>query len=317
MSGFPDILNTLKVFIMVRVRVPATTANLGPGYDVLGLALKLYNTVEIEKSDKLSIEIEGEGANSLPKDESNIAYQAAQEVFIKLKTQNPKLKIRLVNNIPLARGLGSSSAARMGALVAANKLMGNKLSHDEILTIAAGLEGHPDNVVPALVGGLTATQLLKEKVRYVRYPVRDDLKVVVAIPDFEVSTLEARKVLPNKFTIRDVISTSGGTSLSAGVLAGFGDPRLLESSMEDRIHQPYRAKLVPGMEDVFQAARKAGAQGVALSGSGSTIAAFSIENSDEKNKKIGQVMVSTFQKAGHGSYYKILDVDRKGTKIVG
>lgn len=298
---------------MVRVRVPATTANLGPGYDVLGLALKLYNMVEIEKSDRLSIEIEGEGADSLPKDESNIAYQAAQLALRELKIKNLKLKIKLINNIPLAKGLGSSAAARIGALVAANLLAGDKLSQDEILKIAAGLEGHPDNVVPALVGGLTAVQLWKGNVKYVKYHVREDLKVIVAIPDFEISTSEARKVLLNKFTMEDVVSTSGGTSLSAGVLAGFGAPELLGSSMEDRIHQPYRAKLVPGMEDVFRAARKDGAQGVALSGSGSTIAAFSIGNEKKKNEEIGEAMVSAFQKAGHRSYYKILDVDREGT----
>ncbi|MCK4648126.1 homoserine kinase [bacterium] len=297
---------------MVKVRVPATTANLGPGYDVLGLALKLYNTVEMEKSDKLSIEIEGAGADSLPKDESNIAYQAAQLALRELKIKNLKLKVKLINKIPLARGLGSSAAARIGAIFAVNKLMGDKLYQDEILKIAAELEGHPDNVTPALVGGLTAVRLAKGNVKYVKYNVRKDLKVIVAIPNFEVSTSEARKVLKDKFTMEDVISTSGGTSLSAGVLAGFGESELLESSMEDRIHQPARSKLVPGMEDVFQAARKAGAQGVALSGSGSTIAAFSIGNSEEKNKEIGQAMVAAFQKVGHKSYYKILDIDRKG-----
>jgi len=132
---------------MVKVRVPATTANLGPGYDVLGLALKLYNIIEMEKADNLFISIEGEGADSLSKDESNIAYQAAQLALRELKSKNLKLKIKLINKIPLARGLGSSAAARIGAIVAVNKLMGDKLSDGEILKIAAGLEGHPDNVV--------------------------------------------------------------------------------------------------------------------------------------------------------------------------
>ena len=299
---------------MVKVRVPASTANLGPGYDVLGLALKLYNTVEIEKGDKPSIEIEGEGADSLPKDKSNIADQAAQEVFKTVNGTPLTVNLKLINNIPLARGLGSSAAARIGALVSANSLIGNKLSQDEILKIAAKLESHPDNVVPALVGGLTAAQLLKEEVKYVKYPVRGDLKIVVAIPDFKVSTLEARKVLPDKFTIEDVISTLSGTSLLAGVLCNFefADPKLLESSMKDRIHQPYRKKLIPAMDEVFNAARKAGAQGVALSGSGSTIAAFSIGNSKVKNKEIGQAMVNAFHQAGHKSCYKILEVEREG-----
>ncbi len=212
----------------------------------------------------------------------------------------------------MARGLGSSAAARLGALVAANRLVGDKLSQDEILRIAARLEGHPDNVVPALVGGLTASQLLKGEVRYVKYPLRGDLKIVAAIPDFEVSTIEARKVLPKSFSLEDVVATSSNTMLSVGALTGFSEPKVLESSMEDRIHQPYRAKFIPGMEEIFRAAKKAGAQGVALSGSGSTIAAFSIGNDKEKNGEIGQAMVRAFQKVGHRSHYKILDIDQKG-----
>ena len=302
---------------MVRVRVPATTANLGPGYDVLGLALKLYNTVEMEKSDKLSIEIEGEGADSLPKDESNIAYQAAQLALRELKSKNLKFKIKLINKIPLARGLGSSAAARIGALVAVNRLMGDKLSQNEILNIAAGLEGHPDNIVPALVGGLTVAALKGSEVSFFRYSkVRNDLKIVVAIPDYEVSTIEARKVLPKDISLIDAMITSRNNLFTTAILTEGANPELLPESlgehMQDRIHQPHRKKLIPEMEDVFQAAKKAGTQGVALSGSGSTIAAFSIGNSEEKNEKIGQAMVNAFREAGHKSYYKILDIDRKG-----
>jgi len=307
---------------MVRIRVPATTANLGPGYDVLGLALKLYNFVEMEKADKLSIEIEGEGADSLPKDESNIAYQAAQLALRELKIKSLKFKIKLINNISLSRGLGSSAAARIGAIVAVNKLMGDKLSPNEILNIAAGLEGHPDNVVPALVGGLTVAALKGSEVSFFRYSeVRNDLKVVVAIPDFKISTVEARKILPKDISLIDAIITSRNNLFTTAILTEGANPKLLpellSEHMQDRIHQPHRKKLIPGMEDVFRAARKAGAQGAALSGSGSTIAAFSIGNSEEKNKEIGQAMVSAFQKAGHRSCYKILDIDREGTKIVG
>ncbi len=302
---------------MVRVRVPATTANLGPGYDVLGLALELHNFVEMDKADKLSIQIEGEGAGSLPRDESNIAYQAAQEVF---KTVNGKpltVNLKLTNNIPLARGLGSSAAARIGAIVAVNRLMGDRLSQDEILKIAAELEGHPDNIVPALVGGLTAAALKGSEVSFFSYSnLRNDLKVVVAIPDFEVSTIEARKVLPKNFSLIDVVTTSSSILFTTAILTGEGSPELLGESMQDLVHQPYRKKLIPGMDEVFNAARKTGAQGVALSGSGSTIAAFSIRNSEEKNKEIGQAMVAAFQKAGHKSYYRILDIDREGARCL-
>ena len=307
---------------MVRVRVPATTANLGPGYDILGLALKLYNIVEIEKSDKPSIEIEGEGADFLPKDESNIVYQAAQKVFSAFRIPHSAFRIRLINNIPLVRGLGSSAAARIGAIKAANELAGRRLTSEQMLNLAVKLEGHPDNVTPALVGGLTVAALKDNEVRFLRFSgVRNDLKVVVAIPDFEVSTIEARKILPKNVSLVDYVSSGSNILFTTAILTGEGNPELLpellNESMQDRVHQPYRKKLIPGMNETFNAARKAGAQGVALSGSGSTIAAFSIGNSEEKNKKIGQAMVAAFQKAGHKSYYKILDVDREGTKIVG
>jgi homoserine kinase len=298
---------------MVRVRVPATTANLGPGYDILGLALTLYNTVEMEKADRFSVEIEGEGADSLPRDEANIAYQAAQELFKAVSGKPVSFKLKLVNEIPLARGLGSSAAARIGALVAANKLAGDRLDQSALLTMAAKLEGHPDNVTPALVGGLTATALQNDRVTFLKFAkVRDDLKVVAAIPDFEVSTNEARKVLPKNVSLADYVSSGSNILFTIASLSGEGDPELLALSMQDRVHQPYRAKLIPGMEDVFRAAKEAGAQGVALSGSGSTIGAFSIGNKEDRNEEIGRAMVHAFEKAGPKCYYKILDVDQEG-----
>ncbi|GAH66743.1 unnamed protein product, partial [marine sediment metagenome] len=191
----------------------------------------------------------------------------------------------------------------IGAIFAVNQLMGDKLSDGEILKIAAELEGHPDNVVPALKGGLTVAALKGSEVDFFRYSkVRNDLKIVVAIPDYEVSTIEARKVLPKDISLIDAMITSRNNLFTTAILTKGANPKLLpellSESMQDRIHQPYRKALVPGMEDVFRAARKAGAQGVALSGSGSTIAAFSIGNSKEKNKKIGLAMVAAFQKTG-------------------
>ncbi|MBU4128765.1 homoserine kinase, partial [bacterium] len=237
--------------------------------------------------------------------------------FITVNGKPLTVNLKLINNIPLARGLGSSAAARIGALVATNRLMGDKLSQDEILKIAAGLEGHPDNVVPALMGGLTIAALKDNEVRFLKYSkVRSDLKVVVAIPDFKISTIEARKILPKNVSLVDYVSSGSNILFTTAILTREGNPELLpellSESMQDRVHQPYRKKLIPGMEDVFQAARMAGAQGVALSGSGSTIAAFSIGNNEEKNKEIGQAMVAAFQKAGHKSYYRILDIDREG-----
>jgi len=304
---------------MVKVRVPATTANLGPGYDVLGLALELYNFVELEKAGKLSIEIEGEGADSLPKDESNIAYQAAQEVFKAVNGKPSTIHLKLINGIPLARGLGSSAAARIGAIKAANELVGGKLTSEKILNLAVQLEGHPDNVTPALVGGLTIPYLEESVYKYHKINPDPRLRIVVVIPDFEISTQKAREVCPlpdeKRFSAKDVISTSTRVALSASALST-GNYDLLPFATQDNIfHQPFREKLIPGMKKVFQAAEAAGAKGVFLSGAGPTISAFAVEST----KKIGKAMEAAFNKHKINgrrikSKYLVLNIDREGTK---
>jgi homoserine kinase len=296
---------------MVEVRVPATVANLGPGYDVLGLALKLYNTIELEKSDSLCIRIEGQGAGSLPKDESNIAYQAIQEVFRVIGCRPFAVQIRLTNNIPIARGLGSSGAARLGALVAANELAGGGLSKAEILKLASRLEGHPDNVTAALVGGLVISCLDGDEVRYLRVNPPRDIKVVLAIPGFEVATNKARGVLPREVPLEDAIANMGRTALLVAALST-GNFDILDFATQDRLHQPYRKSLVPCMEEVFWAARAAGAKGVVLSGSGPSICALA----DRRPKEIGQAMGAVFARCEIESQILILGVDLQGTRII-
>lgn len=318
----------------VRVRVPATTANLGPGFDCLGLALQLYNTVEligdsselIVKNQKFKIEIEGEGENSLPKNEENIVYQATKIVFDKTaSSQQPAaIRLKLVNRIPLARGLGSSAAARIGGLVAANKLCGNKLTVQEILNIATQLEGHPDNVVPAFFGGLCVSSLDKNRVKYVKLNTPVNLKAIVCIPELTISTEKARKILPHRVPLKDAVFNSSRVAL---LISALNQRRydLLKSAMEDRLHQPYREKLIPGMKEVFQSAYSAGALGVALSGSGSSILALSKEQrpvrrsigeGGAKSKKIGQAMIKAFKREGIKSRYLILGIEQEGVKIV-
>jgi len=319
----------------VKVRVPATTANLGPGFDCLGLALKLYNEVELkisakggfasgEKNEKLKIgerlvEIEGEGKDVLPKDERNIVYQAVKIVFDTLHFTPFTLHFRLVNRIPLARGLGSSAAARIGGLVAANKLCevitsGDKLSDNEILNIATQLEGHPDNVVPAFFGGLCVSVVDNERVNYVKLGFPHDLDVVLCVPGLAISTQQARKILPKKILLGDaVFSCSRVAFLQSALNQKRYD--LLKLAMEDKLHQPYRKRLIPGFDNILREAYRAGALGVALSGSGSSIVAISNKRL-VISKKIGQVMVEAFKKENIESRYLILGIDREGTKIV-
>jgi len=316
----------------VKVRVPATTANLGPGFDCLGLALKLYNTVEcemlnVECKQPVNIEIEGEGENTLPKDEKNIVYQAIKRVFNTLHITHHTLHIHLINHIPLARGLGSSAAARIGGLVAANRLCGNDLTNQEILKIATQLEGHPDNVVSAFFGGLCVSILDKKEVNYVKLNFPKDLNVVLCIPELTISTEKARKILPKKIPLPEVVFSSSRVAL---LLSALNQKKydLLKLAMEDKLHQPYREKLIPGMKKVFQSAYSAGALGVALSGSGSSILALSqeprparrppnrrISGGGAKSEKIGQAMVETFKKEGIKSKYSVVGIDGEGVKI--
>jgi len=279
---------------MVRVQVPATTANMGPGFDSLGMALKLYNIIEMEEvGNGINIDVEGEGAEKIPRDRGNIVYIAAARVFKLAQYRSKGLRIRIINNIPLARGLGSSASAIIGGLVAANILSGNKLDEKDLLNLAADIEGHPDNVAPALVGGIVVTTMADGEVRYSKIDPPARLKCVVAVPDFVLPTKMAREVLPQSITLSDAVFNISRTALLVTALMK-QDLNLLSTAMDDRIHQPYRANLVPGMKKVFAAARLAGAKGVALSGAGPTLIAFG----DENINLIATVMKDTFSQSG-------------------
>lgn len=279
---------------MVRVQVPATTANMGPGFDTLGMALKLFNFIEMEETGVgLHIEIEGDGVDQIPRNSSNIVYVAANRVF-KLTGYKPRgLRIRITNNIPLARGLGSSAAAIVGGLVAANIIAGSKLSEKEILNTAAEIEGHPDNVAPALIGGIVVSAQSEGEVKYSKIDPPPRLRCVVAVPDFILPTKLAREVLPQSVSMSDAVYNISRTALLVTALMK-KDMSLLSTAMEDRLHQPYRANLVPGMKKVFAAAKLAGARGIVLSGAGPTLIAFC----DENTSLIASVMKETFLQSG-------------------
>lgn len=297
---------------MVRVQVPATAANLGPGFDCLGVALQLYNTVEVARANAgLFIEVQGEGAAEIARDESNIVYRAALRVFKQTKNVPPGLRIKLINNIPVARGLGSSAAAIVGGLVAANILAGGKLSQKELLNLATAIEGHPDNVAPALLGGIVVTVPVDGEIKWVKINPPPGLKAILAIPDFSLLTKTAREALPQLVSLQDTVFNLGRLAL---LLSAFyqGDLSLLSTAMEDRLHQPYRASLVPGMKKVLAAARLAGARGVCLSGAGPSLLALA----DSNFELIARVMKETFQQNGVRARTLVLNITPVGARAL-
>lgn len=296
----------------IKVKVPATTANMGPGFDCLGMALELYNEIHMRLAPgKISIQIEGEGAEDIKRDENNIVWRAAQRVFQEVGFNNPGLWIRLINQIPTSRGLGSSAAAIVGGLVAANQLIGGKLTQDRLLALATELEGHPDNVAPALLGGVVISVLAEGEVHYLKIMPPEGLNTVVAIPDFKLSTHAARDVLPQKVSLKDAIFNLSRVALLVGALC---EKRLdlLYIAGQDTLHQPYRSSLVPGMQEVIQAASQAGALNVTLSGAGPTVLALTNSGSEE----IGRSMEQAFENAGTSCQIKLLRPAVEGTKIL-
>lgn len=314
----------------VKVRVPASSANLGPGYDVIGIALKLYNELElrvhpVESSTfgggatespfpRVKIEIEGEGADSLPRDEKNIVCQATKQIFraYRLPLTAYRFVLKLNNRIPLARGLGSSAAARLAGILSANALCGNFFSTEEVLNLAAKLEGHPDNVVPQLVGGLCVSVFNNGSVQYVRLGVPKNLCAVVCIPDFELSTKKARAVLPKKILHADAVYNLSRVALLLGAFVK-KDYSFLKMAMEDRLHQNYRKKLVPGFEQVLESGYQSGALGIALSGAGPSLLAFA---SKVKAQEVGKAMEKGFKKFGVNAQSKVLEFEPFGAKVI-
>ncbi|MBI4320478.1 MAG: homoserine kinase [Chloroflexi bacterium] len=270
------------------VQIPATTANLGPGFDALGLALELFNTVSVERADALSVAVEGEGAGHLPLNAGNLVYRAIAAYYKLIDAQPPPLRVRCRNSIPLARGLGSSAAAIVGGLVAANALEGNPLSDQALLGLAHRLEGHPDNVAASLHGGLTVALLNGEDVVCLKVLPPANLHAVLFIPDFAMSTEAARRVVPRQISRADAVFNIGRAAAVVASLAT-GQSQYLSLATQDRLHQPYRQTIFPAMSDLFAAALEAGAAGAFLSGAGSTICALAVD----REAQIAEALAAT------------------------
>lgn len=299
--------------VSVKVRVPGTTANCGPGFDAVGIACTIYNDLELILSEtgNLLIEIQGEGAGKIPTDETNIVWQVVQSVLTKVGKKYQGIHIKMDNKIPLSRGLGSSAAAIVSGLFAANAATGNTLSKEDLLDMATAIEGHPDNVAPAIFGGITTSVMEGEQAHCLRFMPPAKLSMVVAIPDFNLSTHGARQVLPQIVPFKDAVFNIGRTALVIGALCK-GEFQHLRYALEDKIHQPYREHLIPGMSQVFAAALGEGALGVALSGAGPCLIAFAQEGCN----KIGLGMVEAFAKNQVSAKYLVLDIDAEGAKVI-
>ena len=264
---------------LIRVKAPATTANMGPGYDCLGLALDIWNTLEIEvlKGGEPVVEVTGEGADELGTGRDNLIYRAMEFLFQDVGEDMPAVRINCDNAIPIARGMGSSAAAIAGGLVAANYLCSQEYTANDLLEMAATIEGHPDNVAAAVLGGmqLVIMDQTDEGNRLYTVPlnVPPELHAVVFVPQVRISTKDARAVLPEKVSMADAVHNMGRVGLLVAAMAT-NHPEYLTVATQDRIHQPYRQPLFPAMKVIFQAALDAGAMGVFLSGSGSTVLAL-------------------------------------------
>lgn len=281
-----------RIYIMnLSIKVPATSANLGPGFDSLGLALDLSNESTFEIAEASSVYIEGEGKGRVSQGRNNLILRAAQALADQVQKDLPPLIVRCVNRIPFGSGLGSSAAATLTGLLAANALTGSPLAEPEILNLAARLEGHPDNVAPALMGGLVVStvdegEILARKLRVA--PVQ----ITVVVPEFRFPTRQARKALPHHVKMKDAVHNISRAVLLTEAFRT-GDVNLLAGAMTDVLHQPYRIPLIPGAREAMEAMRAQGAA-VALSGAGPSLVAFS----ENRDPAIGAAAREAFEQAG-------------------
>ena len=299
----------------VKVRVPGTSANCGPGFDCLGVACTIYNELELTllEEERLDIEITGDGAENIPVDERNIVWRSIQKLLERAgKAQEYKgAIIRMDNGVPLSRGLGSSATAIVGGLKAANECLGNPFTNRDLLQMATEIEGHPDNVAPAIFGGFTISIVRNGKPECFSLMPKLPLKLVVTVPDFFLPTKAARAVLPAGVPMKDAVFNIGRAAMLTAALCK-GNKSFLRSVFDDALHQPYRAKLIPGMYDVFKAARAAGALGASMSGAGPCLIAFTVENADA----VGMAMRDAFAKNNVKSQYHVFDIDGTGATVI-
>lgn len=294
-----------------EVSVPATTANIGPGFDCLGAALSLHNIFEFSLSaDRLTITASGEGADKVERDETNLVYRAIAKFYQHIHRPIPAIAFHTNTAIPLSRGLGSSATAIVGGLFGANLLAGSPLDRMEILDLAIAMEGHPDNVAPAMLGGC---QLMASNQaggwEFCDLQWHESIGLAVTIPDFELSTAKARQVLPKQFSMQDaVFNASHLALLTHGIQTGKAS--WLKAGLQDRLHQPYRQSLIMSMADVQSAAIAAGAFGMVISGAGPTLLSLAPIATIES---VAEAMQQAWLAIGVNAVTKCLAIAKDGT----
>ncbi|MBE9201081.1 MULTISPECIES: homoserine kinase [unclassified Nodularia (in: cyanobacteria)] len=305
----------MSVISSITITVPATTANLGPGFDCIGAALTLYNKFKFTRLDEggLIIDVTGAEAERVQTDESNLLYQAFVKFYQYIGQTPPSVKMEIQLGVPLARGLGSSATAIVGGLVGANQLAGAPLTQLQVMELAIAMEGHPDNVVPALLGGCRLAATSADNWEICDIPWNENIVPVLAIPDFELSTSEARQVLPTQVSRADAIfNTAHLGLLLRGLQTGKGE--WLSTALQDRLHQPYRQALIPGYDAVNAAAMKAGAYGMVISGAGPTLLALVDKL---HSQAVEAAMLSAWQSTGITATVRSLSLDTQGASYQG
>ncbi len=309
----------------VSVKVPATTANIGPGFDCLGMALPIYNTITIEETVlpgtgvEINVFADSDSIDQLsldhiPLDENSIVYKAVELLYNSIGQSPSELKINILSNIPVARGLGSSSSVIVGALIAANELLGRPADEAALLSIACEIEGHPDNITPAIIGGLViSSQEDDGSVVYRKLDWPTDWAITVCVPDFELSTDIARSVLPTEVPMKDAIYNAQRLAMFIQAVHT-KDSELMKLALHDKLHQPYRMKLVPGLDKIMDNLRHfENVLGCVLSGAGSSILIISEKNNLDKIKN---VVKETWADQNIKCGIKTLTVENTGARII-
>ena len=301
------------------VLVPATSANLGPGFDSFGLALDLHNRFEAELSEEWSVAVAGEGAGVLASDGTNTVARAMAAAFEEAGRPELKASIACLNRVPTSAGLGSSSAAIVGGLLLGEKLAGADFGEQRRIELAAGIEGHPDNVAAALLGGFTVCWVEAGSVRSARFEPARGLATVVVPATGELATTVARAMLPDAVPHADAAFNVAHAGLLAASIAT-GRPELLGAALEDRLHEPYRAPAVADLQQVHDILRGAGAAGVALSGAGPTVIGLVAGDTDEAAhamaEKVAERAADHIRSLGTRRPPRALRIDRAGARLL-
>ena len=306
----------------VTVKVPATSANLGPGFDCFGLALPVYNTITIEElvdpNEQIQLNVFSDEFDvsdfHIRQDKNNIVYKAVELLFSYVGQTPQSMRINIYSDIPLARGFGSSASVIVGGLVATNELLGRPADMDTLISIATELEGHPDNVAAAFLGGFVISSIESDgSVTTRKLPWNKDWKITMCIPDFELQTSISRSVLPEMVSLKDAAYNAKRTALMINAIYT-SDDKLLKLSMQDKLHQPYRMKLVPGLDEIMQNIKHYdNVIGAALSGAGPGII---IITNDSSTDEIKNIVKDTWNNYGVNVSMKTVQIEDNGAEIL-